>query len=310
MASSKSYEAFTSVDKLVSKPIVGSDGAASWQEFRKETKGLANKESVAPALQVKRSDRLGTGLATIADERAHEAKIRIESGDSALGSGYTTFKRKNTAEEAQERKRRKNIEKKIRPNDKAYFVASSSFNGWRFDYVFTTRDRGTGYYWDGTDSIKKLNGKLDMPEPAGGDPPEENDDNVQVAPRKKKKSKHGEEQKEKETAKDVQSLKSICAPLDQIAEAIQRRNERMQRPPRGLVINDTSSLPSGWEAATDPTSGKTYYFNRATGKQQWDPPEAEAKLPEGWKSAKDSRNGKTYYYHTNGQTSWEVPQTK
>mmetsp|Transcript_32480 Transcript_32480/g.48082 ORF Transcript_32480/g.48082 Transcript_32480/m.48082 type:complete len:309 (+) Transcript_32480:143-1069(+) len=306
MASSESYEVFASVDKLVSKAVVGSDGAASWQEFRKETKGLSSRESVAPALQVKRSDRLGTGLATIADERANEAKIRLESGESALGSGYTTFKRKNDAEEAKERKRRRNIEKKIRPNDKSYFKASSTFDGWRFDYVFTTRDRGTGYYWDGTDSLKKLNGELDVPETTGDDSPEESNNNVQAKQMKKKKnSKHGEEKKkETEKAKDSKHLDSVSA-LDQVAEAIKRRNERLQRPPRGLVSNDVS-LSSAWESAKDSTSGKTYYFNRETGKQQWDPPDAQ--LPEGWKSAKDSRNGKIYYYHTNGQTTWEVPK--
>eukprot|EP00401_Gymnodinium_catenatum_P009751 CAMPEP_0117523974 /NCGR_PEP_ID=MMETSP0784-20121206/35003_1 /TAXON_ID=39447 /ORGANISM="" /LENGTH=288 /DNA_ID=CAMNT_0005320101 /DNA_START=22 /DNA_END=888 /DNA_ORIENTATION=- len=32
------------------------------------------------------------------------------------------------------------------------------------------------------------------------------------------------------------------------------------------------SLPAGWEKATDPTSGKEYYFNRSTNATQWHPP--------------------------------------
>merc|ERR1712194_633845 len=31
-------------------------------------------------------------------------------------------------------------------------------------------------------------------------------------------------------------------------------------------------LPAGWEAATDPSSGKQYYFNRATNQTTWDRP--------------------------------------
>eukprot|EP00039_Didymoeca_costata_P010685 m.144552 g.144552 ORF g.144552 m.144552 type:complete len:1420 (-) comp14925_c0_seq1:86-4345(-) len=33
---------------------------------------------------------------------------------------------------------------------------------------------------------------------------------------------------------------------------------------------------SAWQTATDPTSGKTYYFNPETGATQWEPPESEA----------------------------------
>jgi hypothetical protein len=35
MSSDKSFDAFKKVDELVSKPVLGSDGAASWQSFRK-----------------------------------------------------------------------------------------------------------------------------------------------------------------------------------------------------------------------------------------------------------------------------------
>lgn len=33
-----------------------------------------------------------------------------------------------------------------------------------------------------------------------------------------------------------------------------------------------ASLPAGWETATDPSSGKPYYFNRATNETSWNPP--------------------------------------
>jgi cold shock CspA family protein len=33
-------------------------------------------------------------------------------------------------------------------------------------------------------------------------------------------------------------------------------------------------LPHGWETAQDPSSGKTYFFNRTTNETRWDPPRA------------------------------------
>jgi hypothetical protein len=40
-------------------------------------------------------------------------------------------------------------------------VESGTFEGYKFDYVFTTRDNGTGYYWDGLDSSRQLQGNGD-----------------------------------------------------------------------------------------------------------------------------------------------------
>ncbi|KAK9449347.1 uncharacterized protein V1518DRAFT_437715 [Limtongia smithiae] len=45
-----------------------------------------------------------------------------------------------------------------------------------------------------------------------------------------------------------------------------------------MNTNSTPALPWGWASAEDPT-GKTYYFNRAEGKTQWEFPEAELILP-------------------------------
>ena len=41
-SSSSAYDAFSTVDSLVSKPIMGSDGAASWQQFQSESKSKSN----------------------------------------------------------------------------------------------------------------------------------------------------------------------------------------------------------------------------------------------------------------------------
>lgn len=292
MASSKSsFDAFASVDKQVSKPVLGSDGAAAWQEFRTGTKEL-QRNSTAPEMQVKRADRLGTGLKTMADERVREAKVRLDAGDSALGSGYTNFKRKNDSEEAGERKRRKQIEKKIRPDKKPYFLSSETFTGWKFDYIYTTRERGTGYFWDGTDSVKKLRGIGDFSE-----------DPVDVIdPKNHEPSDARDEPKKKKRKEKKRAIPSIVYdsnnPLEQVANAIRKRNESLKAPPAGLV-----ELATGWERTSDQVSGKVYYFNRSTGERKWDPPTI---LPDGWKSAKDNA-GKEYYYHSNGDTRWEKP---
>lgn len=290
------YDAFAAVDNVVAKPVLGSDGAASWQEFRKGTKEL-QRESVAPSLQVKKADRLGSGLATLEEERSHERKIRVEGGEAALGSGYTTFKRKHDAEEAAEKKRRKLIEKRIRPEKKPYFHASETFGGWRFDYVFTTRDRGTGYYWDGTDSLKKLNGLEDLPEPS----PEPSEGGAQVeASAKDAGSALKRKTKGKKHSPTVVINNDPNNPLEQVANAIRRRNEAMKQPPAGLAC-----LVNGWETASDPSTGKTYYFNRSTGQKQWNPPAGQ--LPEGWKSATDVATGELYFFHSDGTTTWVRP---
>lgn len=295
MACSKnSFDAFAAVDKLVSKPVLGSDGAASWQEFRKETKEL-QRESVAPALQVKRSDRLGTGLTSLSEERANEDKVRSEAGDAALGSGYTSFKKKNNAEEASERKRRKLIGKRVRSDKNQYYIAAETFKGWKFDYIFTTRDKRTGYYWDGTDSIKKLNG-VDLPtsnktEASVADPTSDSG----------KKKKKGNSEGEKSDGGALMVVNDPNNPLEQVASAIRRRNEALKAPPI-----PAAPMCAGWDSAIDKATGKVYYFNLMTDQRSWHPPAAEA-LPEGWKAADDA-SGKTYYYHSSGTTRWQKPR--
>jgi hypothetical protein len=234
------------------------------------------------------------------DERLLEAKVRLDTGEAALGSGYTTFKRKSDAEEAGERKRRKQIEKKIRPEKKSYFLSSEGFTGWKFDYIYTTRDRGTGYYWDGTDSIKKLSGIGDFPEEPSGE-----ESNLGEARNVEPAATHGGSKKQKKKRKEKSKAPAPIAhdpnnPLEQVANAIRKRNETLKAPPAGLI----TTLPSGWEIADDKSSGKVYYFKRSTGERQWDPPAAT--LPDGWKSAKDA-TGKDYYYNSTGETRWDKP---
>lgn len=112
--SKSSFNAFKSVDDLVAKPVIGSDGAASWQNFRQDTKH--ESKSVAPNIPLKKADRLA-GITSLQEERTREAELRKQAGKAGESEGYTVFKRKNEAEEAAARKKRKRIENRIRPDE-------------------------------------------------------------------------------------------------------------------------------------------------------------------------------------------------
>jgi len=348
-----SFSAFSSVDALVSKPVMGSDGAASWQEFRKN-KGVVTSRGTAPHIPMKRADKLGTGFKSIDEERRHEELIREAGNDSKMYSGYTTFKRKHDQGEIEEKKRRKLIEDRIRPEKAKYFIAASTFEGWKEDYIFTTRDRGTGYYWDGMDSVKKLKGEdighnvaslINDDGTDGGAVSKTATDEAKV---KKKKSK---KDKKKKTSESLQSIESDeYNPMEQVLNAMRRRNEIINRPPGSNKISQETNfalvgaMPSSqfrnandnhddmetlapqlamfnWEVAKDPNTGKLYYFSRKTGERQWDNPLDKLKkshiveptaedLPLGWRSAQDSV-GRIYYYHReSGKTSWERPTSE
>lgn len=275
------YDVFSAVDALVSKPVLGSDGAASWQEFKAGTKDKSR--GVAPHLPLKKTDKLA-GVRSIEDERKQEQRIREMNDERPMGSGYTVFKRKNTQETAAERKRRKRIQERSRPDDKLYFIKSDTFVGWKEDYIFTTRDGSTGYYWDGMDSLKQLNADEHAATDVGS-----TKDPDKPASSKKKKSK------------------------DKISQDSHKQLESSATCPE---------LPEGWASAIDPTTGKTYYYNLTLNKTMWDIPnndknEKQTKksgdvhevLPQGWEMAKDPSTGMTYFYNRLlNKTSWERPE--
>ena len=340
---SSSFSVLNDVDEQTSKAVLGSDGAARWQTFREAGGKKVNvTSSVAPAIPLKRLDR-ALGTKSISDERAAEAKIRKEAGDRELGSGYTEFKRKNDHEEIAAQKKRKLILDRVRPDDKPYFLPVETFDGWKFDYVFTTKSRGTGYYWDGWDSMKRelgeeqpgpkdatIDSSTTMDDPGGQD----NNDKPKDKSKKKKKRKMNHET-------TVES--DEWNPMEQVAQALRRKQAALNANPlqsREVSVSDAvalgaicsdelksaakettlleSDLPSGWESAKDPNSGKTYYFRRSTGERSWTKPVSindvdrnennhDKDLPEGWKSANDPTSSKLYYYHSDGRTSWTKP---
>lgn len=269
-----SYSVFNAVDASVAKKVVGSDGAANWQAFRQETAGVQVRTStVAPKAPLKALDR-ALGFTSWDDEVVLEQTSRKESGARALHSGYQHFQEKGSADVMTEKERRRIREKRLGPNQQ-YFIPAQTFQGWKWDYVFTTRaPRGIGYYFDGTDSLFELEGKRKRPI-----------DNTTTtkdkeAPKKKKKKK-------KNTG--VETVHDPNHPLEQVKALVRNKQEQ--------------SLPEGWETALDASTQRPYYFHRATGERRWDRP-----VTNEWNEAKDPTTGKTYYYHrTTGETTWDPP---
>lgn len=299
---SSSFDAFAQVDALVSKPVVGSDGAASWQSFQQTQK--TNRSSVAPTAPLKKADR-ASGISSWQQEREVERDVRKQSNHAAMGSGYTVFQEK-PQQDALTKKQKQRILKRIRPDDKDYFIASKTFQGHKHDYVFTTRDeRGTGYYWDGMDSVKQLESGQDGKDASDAPPTSSeaaskttatttNDDTSNDADPVERKKKKRKKAKEGPVIVDTPNN-----PLQQVAALLQQRQQQQNA--------SLDGLPAGWEAATDKATNKTYYYNRTTGKRTWEKPANDA-LPSGWSAATDPSSGKEYFYHAaTGETKWERP---
>ena len=313
---SSSFDAFSKVDDLVSKPVLGSDGAASWQSFQNDHRANnCYRRSTGPRAPLKKAVKLGSGFSTWDEERAHESRIRKESGHAKTNAGYSEInntKEKND-KEISNRKRRSRLDARIRPNDQEYFIPSKTFKGWKFDYVFTTRNSPgtTGYFWDGMDSMKQANGELEYAtktNPASTSA-KVMDDNASSNPPSKKKRKTKK--------RGPVFVHDPNNPVEQMQTILQRRNQNLT----GII--DDHNLKIGWETAKDPSTGTMYYFHRLSGNRSWQKPSASKKsvadgknetnfdeLQTGWKSTVDKLSGKKYYYHTTGETTWTKPESR
>jgi hypothetical protein len=69
------------------------------------------------------------------------------------------------------------------------------------------------------------------------------------------------------TKKDVESSQPVSKP-------VVKKKTPLKAPPKA---KDPDELPEGWDAATDPSSGKTYWYNHDLGVSQWEKPVAPKK---------------------------------
>jgi WW domain len=315
-ASSKTaYTAFNSVDELVAKPVVGSDGAAKWQSFQQQTK-IVSTASVAPTAPLKATDR-AVGFTSWHEERAHANAIRTKDQVPAV---YTHFGTQKGSADGLTKKERKRIESGRIGEDQEYFIPSSSgsktFEGWKFDYVFTTKDsHGTGYYFDGMDSLKKLRGEA-LPvvsvESATKTAAKSQSADTFKRTRSKDLTPSGESDdrvsKKKRKRNAVVTIVDLPNhPLEQVAAVLSARHADQQQ---------QAQLPAGWEVAVSSLDQKEYYFNRTTGERTWTKPSfavaptttAATTTTTPWHQARDPVSGKDYYYNsTTGETVWERP---
>jgi WW domain len=317
-------DVFAKIDAYVSKPVLGSDGAAQWQKFREEQPSHAVKRSVAPTAPISAANRKA-GFTSWDAERERENQVRSQDKSAAKYGevGYTSFKKSADPSTIAKRKENESIINRIRPEEVPYFIPSSTYDGSKFDYVFTTRSTyGTGYYWDGTDSKNKL-----LSQQTNGEDAEEHSATNAPIPEKKKK-------KRSRDLAPVIPEDDPYNPRAQVAALLQQRRQIHDAP--SVVPSQLSPPTEQWESATDPATGNTYYYNASTGERTWTKPGQVSKatmetnqearpdtaapkesqldegstnpLPTGWKTATDPASGKEYYYHAaTGQTSWEFP---
>ena len=291
------YTVFASVDARVGKPVLGSDGAAAWQNFRNSNSSNSNssnsnKTSVAPTAPLKAGDR-AAGFASWRDERHHEARMRAQAGDADLNAGYTHFAPAPSSD-AMTTKERRRVEQRGIGKDQDYFVPAKTWQGAKWDYVFTTKQgHGTGYFFDGMDSLKQLRAGSNSSSTTEQQFETENSHSkkrLEPDPPATKASKPKKSKKKAASVAAVTVLSDPTNPLQQVAAALQSQRQAQQQ-------------QTDWDQAVDPVTKKHYYYNRTTGERTW-----EAPLPWGWQTATDPDTEKPYYYHAEtGVTVWEKP---
>ena len=101
--------------------------------------------------------------------------------------------------------------------------------------------------------------------------------------------------------------------------------ETKEEQPSGKLgdVGSNEDTSGDWVETTDPTSGKTYYFNSKTNETSWTKPNSSTVVEESattaqhnvdgdndWSETIDPSSGKTYYYNNKtGETSWEKPSS-
>lgn len=120
------------------------------------------------------------------------------------------------------------------------------------------------------------------------------------------------EQKDAKDPVPASRLDEAAPPTDS-AEAKKPTNGTSDAPNDDLSPG-ISAMNEDWVETTDPSTGQTYYYNKATNETSWEDPKGSAMVAEigstasDWIETPDPTTGKTYYYNSVTQeTSWEKP---
>jgi hypothetical protein len=313
MSTAKHIDTSAVVDKYVSKPILGSDGAAAWLQFRTASTSHSHSHSnnstnnqskgTSPLAPLSLSDRKA-GFVSWQAEREHEIRARHDpsrSEENVLGYGYTNFRHKEDKNHAPLTKKRKHaVLNRIRPEDVPYFISATVGTEHKFDYVFDTRSTyGTGYYWDGTDSQKKIQlqaiGKGQVTDVFDDYLTTNYPKSIEISKIalsldaennacKKMKRKREDNMKSTSETKSI-DVDDTYNPRAQIAALHYRQHQHKHlqlgqlqmldpRPQSSVSLNSNSCpLPVNWETALDPQQMKYYYYNIKTHEVTWEFPQ-------------------------------------
>mmetsp|Transcript_39642 Transcript_39642/g.62979 ORF Transcript_39642/g.62979 Transcript_39642/m.62979 type:complete len:150 (-) Transcript_39642:67-516(-) len=104
-----------------------------------------------------------------------------------------------------------------------------------------------------------------------------------------------------------------AVPNDQYAPPVLEAPQPSEVPAPVVDKGQSRPLPKGWTEQKSKSTGKTYYYNQATGESTFTFPTTEATaakpLPPGWIEKKSRSTGKTYYWNESTKTSqFEFPK--
>lgn len=140
--------------------------------------------------------------------------------------------------------------------------------------------------------------------------------------RSRKKYKHRGGTKIDQLKKEISSYKSIYRNTDEKYKEIRNyalnkirelESELRDEYIKNISKLESETLPPNWKTATDPKTGRVYYYNEITKETSWDK-EGISKLksgdlPPNWKTVTDPKTGSLYYYNEiTNETTWDKPK--
>lgn len=121
------------------------------------------------------------------------------------------------------------------------------------------------------------------------------------------------------TTDNIETTKTAAA-LFQTPHPVQHQTSQTgpHEPDNNISTSKNDNTIGDWVEATDPTTGKTYYYNPTTNETSWEKPESEKQADsvvstdedDEWQEILDPSIGKPYYFNAKtNETRWEKPET-